>query len=211
MQIWIWWSIMLINSTINIYLWNKKRNKLAFLYIYINAYRSTFPIIHINNTCLFTYSSPFIERTLSTIAEIAFTNQILDLLELSNKYRAYVLRYIYIAEIYCWFGIISGNQYWHVCEECIWCYCAIVLLLWVKYETELILRYNKEIIKKILISYIIYMCVYDIPLYIRNSNTEKTQIVFCEHISSDFAIWKSNIIWMTGYFSIGSWISLIIS
>jgi hypothetical protein len=211
MQIWIWWGIMLINSITNIYLWNKKRNKHAFFYIFINAYRATFPIIHLNNTCLFAYSSPFVERSLSTIAEIVFTIQIINLFELSNKYRIYVLTHIYIAEIYCWFGIISGNQYWHVCEEGIWCYCAIILLLWLKYETELNLRFNKEILKKFLTGYIIYMCLYDIPLYIRNSNVEKTQIFICENISADYNIWKSTLIWMTGYFTIGSWVSLAIS
>ena len=116
---------MLNNSVINISLWNKTRNKLAFFYVFVNAYRSTFPVIHTTNTCLFSISSPFIERSLSTIAEIAFAHQIVNWFQLIDNFKFCVISNIYMAELYCWLGITSGNSKYHVMEESIWCCNAV--------------------------------------------------------------------------------------
>ena len=213
MLIWIWWSTMLCNSTINIWLWNKKRNKkrnkkldyLAGLYIGVNAYRSTFPVIHSTNTCLIAYSSPFVERSLSTIAELAFIIQLTQWFQLENDY---IIKLICAAEISCWLGIITGNQYWHVFEESIWCYCAIFLLIQLRYNRTKLIKFKKILTTNILYGYISYMIIYDIPLYITNPNVEKKQILLCENISTDFTVWKPYLIWMTGYFTMGSWVSL---
>jgi hypothetical protein len=211
MQIWIWWSIMLLNSTINIYLWNIKRNKLSFFYIFVNIYRSTFPIIHTNNTCLFIYSSPFIERSLSTIAELIFVIQLTNWFKLYYEYKLHIILCIIIAEISCWCGIITGNMNWHIIEESIWCYSAIILLMLLNFSNENIILYRNFQTKLILYCYILYMITYDIPLYISKSNVEKTQYFLCENISADYNIWKPYLFWMTGYFTFGSWIVLAIS
>ena len=210
MFIWIWWSTMICNSAINIYIWNKNRDYLAGLYIFVNAYRSTFPVIHLKNTCLIAYSSPFVERSLSTIAELAFIIQLTQWFQLETNYKKYIIINICMAELSCWLGIITGHQYWHVFEESIWCYCAIFLLIQIRYNRTELIKFKKILTTNILYCYISYMIIYDIPLYIMKQNIEKKQILLCENISTDFTLWKPSLIWMTGYFTMGSWVSLAI-
>ena len=210
MTIWVWWIIMLHNSVINIYIWNKKRDNFAFLYIFINSYRSTFPVIHTTNTCLFSISLPVIERSLSTIAEIAFAYQIVKWLKLRDNFKFCILSNIYIAELYCWFGIITGISKYHVMEESIWCCNALLLFLWINLINKNLVIQKKWLVNTILSIYIIYMCVYDIPKYIYRQDFYKKQIIYCENISSDIELWRPSLLWMTGYFTTGSWVSLLL-
>lgn len=211
MTIWIWWYFMLNNSIINIILWNKTQNRLAFFYVFVNAYRSTFPVLHSTNTCLISFSSPFIERSLSTIAEIAFTHQIVEWFQLRHNFKLCIISNIYMAEFYCWLGILTGISNYHVMEESIWCCNAIFLFLWINFINKNLFIKKKLLTNIILLTYISYMCVYDISYYINRQNINKKQILFCENISSDIDIWSPSLIWMTGYFTFGSWISLLIS
>ena len=208
MLLWLWWGFMLNNSIINITLWNKNRDKLAFFYIFTNAYRSTFLVVHSTNTCIFTICSPFIERTLSTIAEIAFTHQIINYFKLTDNFNLCMISNIYMAEIYCWLGIITGESKYHVMEETIWCCNAVFLFLWINYINKDLIIPKKILINNILIIYIAYMCIYDIPYYIHREDVNKKQLFFCEILSSNIDDYKSSLIWMTGYFTVGSWISL---
>ena len=55
------------------------------------------------------------------------------------------------------------------------------------------------------------MITYDIPIYIHRPNSTKKQFLICEIISADIDLWKPSLLWMTGYFCMGSWVSLLIS
>jgi hypothetical protein len=209
--LWIWWSCMLCNSLFNIYIWQKNRNKLAFLYIFTNAYRSTFPVSHFTNTCMFSICSPFVERSLSNIAELAFTIQVLNWFELSKRKKMLGFITINIAEIFCWSGLISGYSYLHAIENSIWLYNAIIILLWLHSSDNTMKLYIKLSSKVVLYCYISFMIVYDIPTYIYRPISTKKKILICEIISTDINFWKKSLIWMTGYFTFGSWVSLILS
>jgi len=128
----VWLYSMLCNSFFNIYIWTYKKNPLAFCYVFTNAYRSTFPVMHFTNTCMFMNCSPLIERSASTIAELTFTLQVLNWFRVPNKYKVYSISSIILAEIYCWVGIITGTTFFHILEETIWCANAINLLIWLK-------------------------------------------------------------------------------
>jgi hypothetical protein len=218
-MLWIWWYIMLNNSILNIYIWNIKQNKLALIFILTNAYRSTFPVLHYNNTCMFQYCSPFIERSLSTAAELAFTCQIINWLNITGIRRIINIFSIIVAEICCWKGIITGLSYWHVLEESLWCFNAILLIIWLDSNSikpdsiqKIIYKHKyKYIIKSVIYCYIFYMLIYDIPLYINRPNVVKGEILTCKHITHDINVWYNNLVWMTGYFTLGSWASLLIS
>jgi hypothetical protein len=202
MTLYIWWWCMLFNSAFNIYLWRKKMNGLAFCYVFTNIYRSTFPVMHYTNTCMFEICSPLIERSLSTVAELAFTIQILKYLNVPMKYRLKCLSSIAVAEIFCWAGIITGYSYLHALEENIWLLNAIFIL-----------NVNRHNLTNLfcLYFYIIYMIMFDIPMYINRPNSIKNEILICENISTDPILWYNSLIWMTGYFTFGSWVSLAIS
>jgi hypothetical protein len=211
-MLWVWWYIMLCNSLLNIYLWNIKRNKFAFVFIITNAYRSTFPVLHFNNTCMFTICSPVVERSLSTAAELAFVYQLINWVNISRNRKIINLLSISIAEICCWKGIITGLSYWHVFEESLWCLNGMLLIIWLNSSEKIMNVYKyKRRIKFILYCYIFYMLIYDIPLYIDRPNIVKEEILVCKYISHDIDIWRDSLVWMTGYFTMGSWISLLIS
>ena len=220
----IWWYCMLCNSAINIYIWynktiintNNTNKVLSFFYVFTNAYRSTFPVMHYTNTCMSRYSSPLIERSLSNIAELAFIIQLLNYFHyrklLLNRRLLFLL--MNFAEITCWCGLITGYQQFHVLEESIWTIFAIILY------SKYLLNYNNNtidnnFIKKLLINslfigYISYMIVFDVPSYLYKPIATKTTILQCEKYSTDYQLWKPTLIWQTGYFTFGSWISLLL-
>ena len=206
MTVLLWWWFMLFNSAFNIYLWNIKKNRFAFCYIFTNIYRSTFPVLHYSNTCLFSSCSPFIDRSLSTVSELAFTVQVLNYLNIPMKYRLNCIYSIVAAEIFCWTGIISGYSYLHVLEESIWLSNSIfMLIILIKKYT-----YNANILI-CFYYYIAFMIIFDIPMYISRPNSIKNEILICENISTDIILWHDPLIWMTGYFTFGSWVSIAMS
>lgn len=203
-----WWYIMLGNSVFNTCIWCYIQNKLAFLYVFTNIYRSTFPVMHFTNTCMFPICSPFIDRSLSTVSELAFAIQLINWFD-NGMYRYIGPSMIGAAEISCWIGIITGISYWHMFEESLWCSYAI-FLLWLNTFSDK--PPNQKLCAScILHGYIIYMIFYDIPSYYFRPNATKEKILVCEHISTDMDEWKPSLIWMTGYFTVGSWVSLAIS
>ena len=55
------------------------------------------------------------------------------------------------------------------------------------------------------------MITHDIPYYLYRPNSIKETISSCELISTDINLWYKSLVWMTGYFTFGSWISLNIT
>ena len=53
------WYVMIYNSISNACIWYKNKNILSFLYVFTNIYRSTFPVMHYTNTCMFSICSLF--------------------------------------------------------------------------------------------------------------------------------------------------------
>ena len=200
---------MLVNSGVNIFIWTKNPNGLSFLYVFTNVYRSTFPVMQYTNTGMFEICSPFLERSLSTVAEFAFTLQLSNWFKLHHTYKSGLLLFISAAEVCCWIGTITGKTKWHVAEESIWCVSGLFLYIWLQFNHHNIL--NKVETEIILGLYIIYMFIYDIPLHYYRPNSSKTEILICEHVSKDIDLWKDTLVWMTGYFTMGSWISLYIA
>jgi hypothetical protein len=115
-----------------------------------------------------------------------------------------------LAEISCWIGIITGISYWHAIEESFWMGYALFILNWIRLNNT---EYDKKhkLTKYIIYGYLTYMITYDIPTYIYRPNANKQKLLTCEAISKNISIWTPSLIWMTGYFTLGSWISLAIS
>jgi hypothetical protein len=149
------------------------------------------------------------DRSLATIAELAFVLQLMEWFNITNYFKKKIVMGIIIAEISCWMGVISGISYWHVVEEIIWWWLGVFLLYWIKFSQDNI-RY-KATTKCLIYSYIVYMMLYDIPTYLYRPEATKQRLLTCEVISTDMSLWIPSLIWMTGYFTFGSWISIAIS
>ena len=211
MLLWLWWIVMLHNSRDNIYVLTTKRDPRVYIYVLTNIYRSTFPVMHYNNTCMFSFCSLGLERSLSTVAELAFVSQLVDWFEISGRYKALSLYVIGCAEIFCWMGVITGQTYWHALEESIWCLTALGLFCNVSWRRGQEDRRERRIAMYMLGTYISYMTTFDIPMYLQRPNSTKKEILTCEHITTDSTGWTESLLWMSGYFILGSELSLGIS
>ena len=211
MLLWLWWLLMLHNAQNNIYLLSSKRDPRVFIFVLTNIYRSTFPVMHYTNTCMFSGCSPPLERSLSTIAELAFVSQVLEWFEISSRYRVLSLLAIGGAELFCWMGILSGLTYWHALEESIWCLTAVALFCNLKLGNISKSVMQKRVATYLLGGYILYMTTFDVPMYLRRPNSTKSEILVCENMTTDIKLWNESLIWMSGYFIIGSKISLIMA
>ena len=202
-----WWYVMIYNSISNACIWYNSKNILSFLYVFTNIYRSTFPVMHYTNTCMFSICSLFLDRFLSTISELAFSVLLINWF--NRKYIYIAVSLIGLAEIFCWLGIITGFSYWHMLEESLWAIFAIFLYC-LNIVSDRTPR-EKTIAGILLNIYIVYMICYDVPSYYYRPNSSKKKLLRTEHISKDIDEWYTSLIWMTGYFTFGSWISLAIS
>lgn len=202
----IWWLILSFVSILNIicisgfiaFLKNKN-NKLiyllifSFIYTIVCAIRAIWPRKDVEQTCLFDskISTILIGRILATIAEISYIILILmvftiitnDVNKIKKNKRNYifiliklVLLLIIIAQVFCWFGLITKYYMWNAFEESLWTISAFILLIisFIHYKSLQIKNKNKKV-KSILsfckvfiiisIMYIIFMCFIDVPMY----------------------------------------------
>src|SRR5215471_2355060 len=146
-----WWSALYLVSAANVILWGYvaflKRGAsdayvleqlgLSGVFVLVCAFRSAFPRVDLERRCLWNtpLSSILLGRSVATIAELCFAAQCaLLILKLgatagSPGIRAIgwsILPLIVVAEIACWYAVLSLNHLGHAVEETLWA--AMVLL-----------------------------------------------------------------------------------
>src|SRR5262244_4496972 len=140
-----WWQFLCAVSVANILLWtlvawglSREANTYQFeqlilsgLFVAACAFRSILPRVDLERLCLWdsTFSSVFLGRAVATIAEFCFASQCaLLLFKLSHSTGASIFRtigvtvlpIILIAELACWFAVITLNHIGHAMEELLW-------------------------------------------------------------------------------------------
>src|SRR5215467_10801104 len=140
-----WWQFLCAVSAANILLWtlvagglSREANAYQFkqlilsgLFVAACAFRSVLPRIDVERLCLWDspFSSVFLGRSVATIAEICFALQCaLLLFKLSHSTGASiigtigltVLPIILVAELACWFAVVTLNHIGHAVEELLW-------------------------------------------------------------------------------------------
>jgi hypothetical protein len=210
---------------------------LSGIFVAACAFRSILPRIDLERMCLWDspFSSVFLGRSVATIAEICFALQCaLLLFKLSHSTGASiigrigltVLPIIFIAELACWCAVATLNHIGHAIEELLW---SIMVLL---VATGLVIYYEQTggglplwvaiglIASAGTTALIMFV---DIPLYItRWRNSKRSGLRYLRirdglkdafvrrqvtHASED---WRNDVLWMSLYFSVGVWVSLVI-
>src|SRR5215831_10783979 len=140
-----WWQFLCAVSVANILLWTLaawglsreadayhfRQLILSGLFVAACAFRSILPRVDLERFCLWDspFSSVFLGRLVATIAELGFALQCaLLLFKLSHSTGASiihtigltVLPIILIAELACWFAVVSLNHIGHAIEEFLW-------------------------------------------------------------------------------------------
>src|SRR5215831_13157998 len=244
-----WWRFLCAVSVANILLWalaawglsreadayQLRQLLLSGLFVAACAFRSILPRVDLERFCLWDspFSSVFVGRTVATIAELCFASQcVLLLFKLSHSSGASsihaigvtVLPIILIAELACWFAVVTLNHIGHAIEELLW---SIMVAL----VAAGLVIYSQQaggglplwvVIGLIACAGTTALIMFvDIPLYIARWRTGKRaglrylrirdglkdaclrrQVT---HASED---WRNEVLWMSLYFSAGVWVSL---
>lgn len=244
----IWWFIISAYSLYNIqklyYLKYDKNNKVSYyiyqsscMFIMACSIRSIFPRIDGYRVCMFNswISYPLVGRILATFGELAFVYQLTLVTKIFarkfNCYKIYntmniVMGLIFIAQIFCWYGVLFQRNMMHVIEESIWM--ITMLSIGYSYFYFYSLTRCKLFVYAFLISigYTLFMIFIDIPMYYNRylisndryliSNHPEYKSIYntindiscCKTISSSYLIWKDAIPWMTGYFIGATFLSI---
>src|SRR5262245_33168341 len=210
---------------------------LSGLFVAGCAFRSILPRIDLERMCLWDspFSSVFLGRSVATFAEICFALQCtLLLFKLSHATGASiigtigltVLPIIFVAELACWCAVVTLNHIGHAIEELLWSIMVVLV------ATGLVIYYEQTggglplwvaiglIASAGTTALIMFV---DIPLYIARWRTGKRvglrYLRFRDGLKDAFVRrqvthasedWRNDVLWMSLYFSVGVWVSLLI-
>jgi hypothetical protein len=195
------------------------------------AYRSFLPVIDIPRIVLIDsrLSSVLIGRSIATVAELCFAAQwalmlhraaVLSAAPVVQASSLAVMALIVLAEACSWYAVLTTEQRAHALENSLWGLAAALTVagLWVIGPHELV-AYSSMIAGGIL--YVAFIVVYDVPMYW--SRWRADQAVGHRYLSIGAGIvdvskrwtvsgrwedWKSEVAWMSLYFTFGVWSSI---
>lgn len=208
---------------------------LSAAYVLGCAYRSVFPVFDIQRLCLVDswMSSVMVGRSVATVAEVCFAAQWGALLQhmakvhnrpLAEKHAGWIVPMILVAEVCSWHAVLTTSNLGHVIEESIWGLSVALLV----FHVMGIARDSQPQLKRILYAvatvgaaYVVYMFTQDVPMYWSRWVQDETMGRTYQDLPtgiSDAATrwvvshhwddWKSEIVWMTLYFSVAVWLSI---
>jgi len=204
-------------------------------YVFGCAYRSVLPVFDIQRLCLIDswLSSVVVGRSVATIAELCFVAQWAMLsrgIAQTNENRVGVMvshavvPMIFIAELFSWYSVLTTSNLGHVIEESLWGLCALMLAASYLHALPRSQRGHRSMLatfSAIGAIYALYMFLVDVPMYWSRWTFDHEQGRQFLSISQGFldvsgrwvvshrwADWKTEVIWMSAYFSAAVWMSI---
>lgn len=204
-------------------------------YVFGCAYRSVLPVFDVQRLCLFDtwLSSVIVGRSVATVAELCFVAQWALLLrgaaEQAGDRRVRLvaqalLPLIVIAELCSWHAVLSTSNLGHVVEESLWGLCAAGVALSMLHLQR---RCAPDLRRLLLfcglagLGYVLYMFSVDVPMYWArwvNDNAQGRPTLSLAQgvidastrwlVSHRWDDWKSEVVWMSLYFSAAVWVSI---
>jgi hypothetical protein len=244
-----WWSSLYLISIVNVLLWIVIATRmggrddvyvlrqlgLSGIYVVVCAFRSFLPRVDLERRCLWNtpLSSIALGRSVATVAELCFAAQCaLLVLKLSAITGYPALRWfglsivplIVVAQIACWYAVLSLNHIGHAIEEILWS--AMVLLL----AASLGVSWRHVPASLQLLSWLgllacagaaFVMVAIDVPMYLarwRESRSRGVRFLPIREGMRDalsrrqvvrgWSTWRPEVTWMSLYFTVGVWLSL---
>jgi hypothetical protein len=208
---------------------------LSALYVLGCGYRSFLPVFDVPRVVMVDSfaSSVLVGRTVATIAELSFAAQWALLLRCaafaSGSRRSLwlsrlILPLIVVAEINSWYAVLTTRNIGHVVEESLWGTAAVLSVLalfalWERATTRGRRWLGLAMLAGML--YAAYMFAVDVPMYwARWVADEAAGRVYPTltagvadaagrwTVSHDWSHWRTEVVWMTLYFSVAVWISI---
>jgi hypothetical protein len=205
-------------------------------YVFGCAFRSILPKADVQRICLFDtwFSSVFLGRSVATIAELCFiaqwalvlhffsTKTDLKFPKLASKI---IVPIIVVAEMFSWYAVISTNYLGNTIEESLWTvtYTIIIIsLLLLRPQFKGAVKYFISMLILGSLLYVAFMSTVDVPMYFTRFRADlaagKVFFGFFEGIRDlntrwvvtyDINDWRTEIPWMSLYFSVAVWISIV--
>jgi hypothetical protein len=208
---------------------------LCTIYVLGCAFRSVFLVYDVPRICQVDswLSSVMIGRSVATIAELSFVAQwALLLRENSRAAGSFIgavsslalVPLIAVAEMCSWYSVLSTSNIGHVAEESIWGLTAALLVasliaLWPRCAPSR--RPLLAALGLLGLIYVAYMFLVDVPMYwsrwLADEASGRPYLSIAQGVrdvserwvvSHRWQDWKSEVIWMSLYFSVAVWISI---
>ena len=206
---------------------------LSGVYVGVCGFRSLFPRVDVERVCLWDtwLSAILIGRTAATIAELCFALQCaLFMHRLSEMTgiplidavaHAFVPLAI-LAELVCWYAVLSLNHIGHAIEESLWA--LLMLILSGMFGTAaLVVQAPYRLM--LIVGFLVYgvgaglTMAFDVRMYVRRwrLNGAGVRLTLAtglrdsqrrRHPTMMWEVWREEAPWMTLYFSLGVWTSL---
>jgi hypothetical protein len=211
---------------------------LSAAYVFGCAFRSVLPRADVQRICLFDtwLSSVLVGRSVATVAEICFAVQwaivLRELAKAANSDTARnvanaIVPVIVVAEACSWYAVITTNYLGNVLENSLWTAAFLLIALAL---LRLLTKFRGLVQFAILaatagvVGYVAFMATVDVPMYFARWHAEMAagQEFFgllgglqdvATHwvVTHDIDRWKNEIAWMSLYFSVAVWTSLILA
>src|SRR6185437_2725737 len=220
--------------TADSYIACRRQLVLSAIYVFGCAFRSALPVYDIPRLCLFHgwLSSVVVGRSVATVAELSFVTQWALMLRqcagnawISAKLiPVSIVVLIAIAEVCSWYSVITTSNAGHVIEETIWgISAALVVIGMVLVRARWTGARRRMLIAWCVFgaAYVAFMFGHDVPMYWSRwiSDQERgrhylsiaqglTDVSHHRVVSYRWQDWKSEIAWMSLYFSVAVWVSI---
>jgi len=208
---------------------------LSAVYVFGCAFRSAFPVYDVPRICLFNHwlSSVIVGRSVATIAELCFVGQCaLMLNEVSRAARSAlgtavsraVVPLIAIAEVCSWYSVLTTSNLGHVAEESIWGVAVALLVMSAMTIYPRCTPSGRSMFAACCaagLAYVVFMFAVDVPMYWSRWLADEASgrhymsiaqgvldVATRRIVSYRWEVWKSEIAWMSLYFSLAVWISM---
>jgi hypothetical protein len=204
-------------------------------YVFGCAFRSAFPVYDVQRMVLIDswLSSVIVGRSVATLAELCFVAQwALLLREISrragsatgNATSMLLVPLIAVAEVFSWYSVLTTSNLGHVVEESLWglnaaLFTFSLVTIWPRCEKPL-----RPILAAWCIAglaYVAFMFLVDVPMYwsrwLADEASGRNYLGVVQGlldvsrrwvVSHQWEAWKSEVVWMSLYFSVAVWFSI---
>jgi len=208
---------------------------LCAVYVFGCAFRSAFPVFDIQRLCIVDswLSSVTVGRAVATVAELCFVAQWALMLRgisraagsvVGNISSMALVPLIAIAEVCSWYSVLTTSNIGHVAEESIWGLAVALLVASLAAILPRCTAARRPLLLACCVAgsiYVAYMFLVDVPMYWSRwiadevSGRHFISIAQGAHDASERWVvsrrwqdWKSEVVWMSLYFSVAVWISI---
>jgi len=208
---------------------------LSAVYVFGCAFRSAFPVFDVPRICLHNswLSSVIVGRSVATVAELCFVAQwALMLREVSRASGSAVGKFaslavvplIALAEACSWYSVLTTSNLGHIAEESIWSLSAALMVTSMMVTWPRCRATRHPILVACCVAgavYVVFMLLVDVPMYwtrwIADESTGRHYMSIAQGlhdvagrwvVSYRWEDWKSEVAWMSLYFSVAVWVSI---